>query len=193
MSSSTRRDQIREKIQRFFKDFDLLFNAANQLDDPEQIIKLIKKTKDDKIIIQLIFRLAYLDEEKLLQLLTETDDEIIKQFGIFIIQDQQILKEIALNFKSIWTALSAVSRISDQHILFEIASNEKTYSSIRWEALRRINDESLLLKLVDTALDDIWIRAIITKIETEEALLTLRLVLPDRFQADISRTLHRLF
>ncbi|RMG25567.1 MAG: hypothetical protein D6732_22265 [Methanobacteriota archaeon] len=192
MTTQSRREDILRLINKFFQDFDLLFNSIDKLNDPDKIIEMIQEAKDDKIAVQLVFRLAYLDEKKIAKLLRESKDEIIKQFGIFILKDEETLGEIARNEKSIWTALSAVAKITDQSILFELASNPTLFSSVRWEALRRINDEELLIKLAEIDVDEHWVKAVISKIESEENLLILRLTLKDKFQPYISNRLQSL-
>ncbi len=192
MTSPSRREDILRLINKFFQDFDLLFNSVDKLNDPDRLIEMIRQTRDDKIAVQLVFRLAYLDERKISKLLKESDDEIIKQFGIFILKDEDALAEIARNENSIWTALSAVAKISDQRILFDLARDSNLFSSVRWEALRRITDEDLLIKLAEVNVDDHWVKAIITKIESEENLIILRLTLEDKFQPYITHRLQTL-
>lgn len=167
----------------------MLFNSIDKLNDPDKLIEMIHQAKDDKIAVQLVFRLAYLDETKITDLLRQTEDEIIKQFGIFILKDEGSLAEIAKYETSIWTALSAVAKISDEQILYDLARDSKIFSSVRWEALRKINDENLLLKLAEVEVDDHWVKAIISKIQSEDNLLLLRLTLKDKFQPYISNRL----
>ena len=192
MTNDKRRNEILQLINRFFKDFDELFNFADQLDEPDKIIKLIKNATDDKLAIQLVFRLAYLDESHLAKLIMETDDEIIKQFSIFILKDENALKRVAEADTSIWTALGAVSKISDQNLLFELANNINAFSSVRWEALRRIDKTELLVKLLDNPIDDIWVKAILTKIKDMDTLLMLRLTLADRYQSELIKKIKRI-
>ncbi len=192
MTNDKRRNEILQLINRFFKDFDELFNFADQLDEPDKIIKLIKNATDDKLAIQLVFRLAYLDESHLAKLIMETDDEIIKQFSIFILKDENALKRVAEADTSIWTALGAVSKISDQNLLFELANNTNAFSSVRWEALRRIDKTELLVKLLDNPIDDIWVKAILTKIKDMDTLLMLRLTLADRYQSELIKKIKRI-
>ncbi len=162
------------------------------MDEPDKIIKLIKNATDDKLAIQLVFRLAYLDESHLAKLIMETDDEIIKQFSIFILKDENALKRVAEADTSIWTALGAVSKISDQNLLFELANNINAFSSVRWEALRRIDKTELLVKLLDNPIDDIWVKAILTKIKDMDTLLMLRLTLADRYQSELIKKIKRI-